>query len=76
MSMKLNAEAKAPYRCAMWESRGEALKWLTDRLKEGYVLDQASSSISVVLMTFAREFFLVVRYDPDAARSLIEACNE
>ena len=60
----------------MWGSRGEALKWLTDRLEERYVLDQASSSISEGLMNFAREFLLVVRYDPNAARSPIEACNE
>ncbi len=76
MNLKLNAEAKAPYRCTMRRSRGEALKWLTDRLEESYVLDQASGSISLGLMNFAREIFLVVRYDPDAARSLIEACNE
>ena len=76
MSLKLNAEAKAPYRCAMRGRRGEAQKWLADCLEEGYVLDQASSSISLGLLNFSREIFLVVRYDPNAAHSLIEACNE
>ena len=71
MSLKLNAEAKAPYRCATWGRSGDARKWLADCLEEGYVLVQASGSISLGLLNFAREFFLVVRYDPNAARSLI-----
>ena len=77
--MKLTSDAHPPYKSVWKMTAGGADgadKWLAERLEEGYVLHSATGTI--INRVFDLEFpvFLVVRYDPEAALSLVNVCNE
>ena len=46
------------------------------RLEEGYVLHSANGAIINRVFDVDALILLVVRYDPDAALTLVEVCNE
>lgn len=74
--MKLKSDARPPYKSS-WKLRADCVdKWLADRLEEGYVLHSASGAISAGLFEGHSAIFLVARYDPEAALSLVSVCNE
>ena len=62
--MKLKSDAHPPY------------KWLAERLEEGYVLHSASGVVINRILDVHPAIVLVVRYDPEAALSLVNICNE
>ena len=74
--MKLKSDAHPPYKSAWKVKPGCADRWLADRLEEGYVLDSANGAIAAGLFEGHSVILLVVRYDPEAALSLVSACNE
>ena len=52
-------------------------KWLAlSRLEEGYLLHSATSTIINRIFDLEFPIFLVVRYDPQAAITLVDACND
>ena len=77
--MKLESDAHPPYKSA-WKLKAEgadgADKWLAERLEEGYVLHSASGAVNMRMTHVDLLMFLVVRYDPEAALSLVDVCNE
>ena len=74
--MKLLSNAHPPYKSA-WKVKVEDTdKWLAERLEEGYVLHSANGVIINRVFDFDGAVFLVVRYDPEAALSLVDVCNE
>ena len=46
------------------------------RLEEGYVLHSANGAIINRVFDVDALILLVVRYDPEAALTLVEVCNE
>ena len=80
--MKLLSNVHPPYKSA-WAGSANGVdaadvadKWLAEPLEEGYVLHSASGAVSTGLTGGSLGMFLVVRYDPEAALSLVEVCNE
>ena len=74
--MKLKSNAHSPYKSA-WKLKSECVdKWLVERLEEGYVLHSANGAIISRVFDLEAPVFLVVRYDPEAALSLVNICNE
>ena len=77
--MKLLSDAHPPYKSA-WKLKAEgadgADKWLAERLEEGYVLHSASGAVINRVFDVDASILLVVRYDPEAALSLVNVCNE
>ena len=77
--MKLLSNAHPPYKSG-WKLKAEgadgADKWLAERLEEGYVLHSASGAVINRLVDGDLVMLLVVRYDPQAALSLVDVCNE
>ena len=74
--MELKSDTHAPYK-VMWKQEAEgAEKWLAERLEEGYVLHSASGSVVNRFFEIFIPVLLVVRYDPEAALSLVDVCNE
>ena len=77
--MKLLSNAHPPYKSG-WKLKAEgadgADKWLAERLEEGYVLHSASGAVINRVFDVDAPILLVVRYDPEAALSLVDVCNE
>ena len=77
--MKLLSNAHPPYKSG-WKLKAEgadgADKWLAERLEEGYVLHSASGAVINRVFDVDASILLVVRYDPEAALSLVNVCNE
>ena len=77
--MKLKSNAHPPYK-SVWKMKIEGAdgvdKWLAERLEEGYVLHSANGTVNMAITHVELPMFLVVRYDPEAALSLVEVCNE
>ena len=74
--MKLKSDAHPPYKSA-WKLKVVcADKWLAARLEEGYVLHSASGAVINRVFDVDAPILLVVRYDPEAALSLVNVCNE
>ena len=74
--MQLKPDAKMPYRISSHSTTTDAYKWISARLQEGHVLDSANGSTFAFPFEAAHNMlFLVMRYDPEAARSLVEECN-
>ena len=74
--MKLKSDAHPPYKYA-WKLKDEcAYKWLAERLEECYVLHSASGAIINRVFDVDASILLVVRYDPEAALTLVNVCNE
>ena len=77
--MKLLSNAHPPYKPG-WKLKAEgadgADKWLAERLEEGYVLHSASGAVINRVFDVDASILLVVRYDPEAALSLVNVCNE
>ena len=77
--MKLKSNAHPPYKF-IWKLMGDdaddADEWLAARLEEGYVLHTANGATNMRMTHVDVVMFLVVRYDPEAALSLVEVCNE
>ena len=73
--MQLRSDARQPYQTSWQSNPGGAEKWLSDRLAEGYVLHSANGIAYTTLTKGHSLIFLVVRYDPEAARALVDECN-
>ena len=74
--MKLSSNAHPPYKSVWKMKRVDADKWLAERLEEGYVLHSASGVVINRILDVDPAIVLVVRYDPEAALSLVNVCNE
>ena len=74
--MKLSSNAHPPYKSVWKMKREDADKWLAERLEEGYLLHSATGTIINRIFDLEFPIFLVVRYDPQAAITLVDACNE
>ena len=73
--MQLRSDARSPYKMSWQTTLADSNKWLSARLAEGYVLHSANGISFASLFQGYSVVFLVVRYDPEAARSLVDECN-
>ena len=72
---ELRSVARSPYQTSWQTTPAGANKWLSARLAEGYVLHSANGIAYASLFDGHSVTFLVVRYDPEAARALVYECN-